>query len=217
SASLPRPDAQLFELLHRLIGELSLWSVAPDDEHDDRVFAGLGCLDILESPDRSGWKRNNVERIEIDRLDIAFFVLPRAAPNSRHRDKGLVSVVVMHHWAFARLGAAIAEIEPLGNRNGRHPRRIVADRRDDSIVFVIGRLKADDIIQRPLATRSLAVGKPAIGTFEVFEPRHALHHVDARDAKFRQRFHVASSVIAGNFSTKSVNARRTVSARYFRY
>src|SRR5262249_43600918 len=74
--SLPRPDAQLFELLHRLIGELSLWSVAPDDEHDDRVFAGLGCLDILESPDRSGWKRNNVERIEIDRLDIAFFVLP---------------------------------------------------------------------------------------------------------------------------------------------
>jgi hypothetical protein len=56
--------------------------------------------------------------------------------------------------------------------------------------------------------RSLAVGKPAVGAFEVFESRDALHHVGARDAEFGQRFNVVSAVAAGSsiLLTESVNA-----------
>ncbi len=54
--SFLRPNADVFELLHRLVGEFGLWAVAADDEHEDRVLAKVRRFHILEPPDCTGWK-----------------------------------------------------------------------------------------------------------------------------------------------------------------
>src|SRR5262249_51795 len=98
------------------------------------------------------------------------------------------SVVVVHHWAFARLGAAITEIKTFGDRNGCQARGIIADGRRHSATRVFGRLKANDIIENPLPSRRLAIGKPTIGAFELVEASDALHHIGAGDTESGQRF-----------------------------
>ncbi len=125
-------------------------------------------------------------------LDRAGLVLPAAAPFAGHGDEGLVGVVIVHQRALARLGPAIAEIEAFADLDRGEPRRVVADRRGDRPARTLRRLKADDVVERALAARHLAVGQPAVGAFEILEARHPLHHVGPRDLDLRQRFHPVS-------------------------
>ena len=64
---------------------------------------------LSSRPDRSWRKRDNVERIEIDRLDLAFFVLPRAAaifmfviggnaPKAEFTDKAMKELEELGVW-----------------------------------------------------------------------------------------------------------------------
>src|SRR5580658_11279598 len=119
----PRPGADIFQLLHRVIGEFGFGTVAANHKHQSRVLAVIRRPHVFEPPNSTGRKGNDIEWIEVDRLDLTALVFPRAAPNASHRNKSLVGVVVVHHRTFARLGAAISEIKALRYRNGGESRR----------------------------------------------------------------------------------------------
>ena len=191
--------------MHRLIGELGARCVAADHEHQDRILVGVALGDVLEAADHARRERNDVERIEIDVFDLAVLVFPARTPSAGHRDEGLVGVVIVHHRAATRFGPAIAEIKSLADLDGREPCRVVANRRRHRAAFAFGRLKSDDVVERALATRHLAVGQSAVKPFEVFETGDALYHLGPGQCNPRQRFHeippcvstIASTVACG--------------------
>src|SRR5262252_9419938 len=117
-AVLARPNAGLFKLLHSRVREFGFWGVTADYKHENCILARRSRRDIFEAPDRARRKRNHIEGMKVDRFDLAPLVLPATAPCPGHRNEGLVSIVVVHHWAFARLGTAITEIKTFGDRNG---------------------------------------------------------------------------------------------------
>src|SRR5215472_15798639 len=168
------PNAGVFKLFHRRVGEFSFWAIAADHKHQDGVLAGWTRRDVFEAADRAGRKRNHIERIKLDRFDLTFLVLPTTAPRPRHGNKGLVGVVVMHHRTFAWLGTAVTEIEAFGDRDRRQTRGVVADRRGHRAAGIFGWLETDDVIKRALALRRRAVGGPAVGAFEVIKAGDAL-------------------------------------------
>ncbi len=204
-----RPYAGVFKLFHRRVGEFGLGAVAADDEHQDRILAAGTRRDIFEPPDSPRRKRDDIERIEIDRFHLAGLVLPTAVPTAGHGNEGFVGVVVVHHRALARLSAAIAEVEPFGDWNCRKPRRVVADRRCDGAARSFGRLKADYVKEYPFALRRLGIRQSAVGAFEILKPRHALEHVGARKPEFRQRFHGRFSRVCGLFAVWPMPASAT--------
>src|SRR5262249_50196183 len=119
----------------------------------------------------------------------ALLVLPAASPGARHRNEGLVGVVIVHHRTIAGFGAAIAEIETFGNLDRCKARGIVADRGGHGPALAWRRLKADDVIEFANAALHLAVGQPAIGTLEILEPRDTFHHFGPGQTGTRQGFH----------------------------
>ena len=74
----------------------------------------------------------------------------------------LVGVMVVHHGPVTGLCLAVAQIETFGDRDRRGAGGVSADRRGDGVSFALGRLKSDHIEQRTLATRHVAVRKPAV-------------------------------------------------------
>src|SRR5579885_1767549 len=188
-ASAPRPDAGFFQARHGLIGEFGLRRIAADDEHKDRLLVRVAFGDVLEAADHAGRERDDVERLQVDIVDLAFLVLPARAPGAGHGDEGFVGVVIVHLRPVAGLGLAVAEVEAFADLDRRHARRLVADRRGRILADVGRRLEADDVVKRALAARHLAVRQAAVGAFEILEARDALHHFLACQITPRQTFH----------------------------
>src|SRR5205085_10917630 len=104
------------------------------------------------------------------------------APRARHRNERLVGVVVVHHRSVTGFRAAVAEVKTFGNPDRGETRGFIADRRGDGAAFALWRLKSDDIVEGAKALLHLAVGKSAVGPFQVPEKGNALQHVGAGNA-----------------------------------
>src|SRR5579885_993318 len=189
NSRLRRPDAGFLQARHGLIGEFGLRRIAADDEHKDRLLVRVAFGDVLEAADHAGRERDDVERLQVDIVDLAFLVLPARAPGAGHGDEGFVGVVIVHLRPVAGLGLAVAEVEAFADLDRRHARRLVADRRGRILADVGRRLEADDVVKRALAARHLAVRQAAVGAFEILEARDALHHFLACQITPRQTFH----------------------------
>jgi hypothetical protein len=113
--------------LHRERRELGLRLVAADDEHEHVLLARLAVGHVHEAARHADRERDHVERLEVDVLHRLALV-PLAAPAAGHGDEGLVRVVVVHERPLARLRLAVAEVESLGDADGRHGGGVVAHR-----------------------------------------------------------------------------------------
>src|SRR5258708_25640522 len=113
------------------------------------MSVGVARGDVLEAADHARRERNDVERSEIDVFDLAVLVFPARTPSARHRDEGLVGIVIVHHRAATRFGPAIAELKSLTDLDGLETSRVVADRRRHRAAFVFWRLESDDVVERP--------------------------------------------------------------------
>jgi hypothetical protein len=69
--SFARPNAGPRKLLHGLAREFGSGTVAADYEHQDALLIRIAWRHVLETADCGGRKGNDVERIEVDMLDLA--------------------------------------------------------------------------------------------------------------------------------------------------
>jgi hypothetical protein len=167
-----------FAALHRQRRELGLRLIAADDEHQDVLPAGLVVADVHEAPRHADRKGDDIQRAQVDvLLSLAF--IPFAAPAPGHGDEGLVGIVVVHQRPLAGLRLAVAQVEAFRDGDGGHRRGVVADRRGDGLIIRTWFLKADHCIELPATFRQRAVGQAAVRTFQLPEPRDALHHFRA--------------------------------------
>src|SRR5271170_7992595 len=102
------PGASRDEFLHRPISEFGARTIAADHEHQDPLLVGVAFGNIFKTTGHAGRERDDIEGTDIDKFHFAFLVLPTTPPFTRHRYKGLVGIVVMHHRSVARFGATIA-------------------------------------------------------------------------------------------------------------
>src|SRR5207302_5199656 len=187
---LARHRAGGLDSAHRLVREFRARRVAADHEHQGRVLVLRSPGDVHEAAYGAGREGDQVERLEVHVLELAALVLPEGAPGPGHGDESLVGVVVVQHRALARARPAVAEVESLGDLDRSHARGLHAHRRLLAPALGSGRLEADDVVENALAAGHLRIGQAAVGAFQLFEARHALHHLFSRDAAPRQGFPV---------------------------
>src|SRR5208282_3662219 len=104
-------------------------------------------------------------------------VFPAASPGARHRDKRLVGIVIMQHWAFAGQRLAKAQIETFRDFDRGRPGRVVAHGRYGRPLCSSWRLKADYIEQGSFTSGHATVRKPSVRAPELVKAGHALHHL----------------------------------------
>src|ERR1700679_3862575 len=107
-----RQHARFLYFLHGLVSEFRAWPITGNHEHEDGLLLRIARRHILETARDARREGHHIERPQIDMLDGALLILPATAPGSRHRDEGLVGVVIVHHRPAPRLGTAITKIEP---------------------------------------------------------------------------------------------------------
>jgi len=160
-----------FAALHRRGRELGLRLVAADDEHEEVLAVRLVVGHVHESPRHARGERDHVVGVEVHILERVALV-PFATPLSRHRNEGLVRVVVVHERALAWLCLAVAEVEAFGDGD----RGLGGGIRADGGVSRLRGLEAEHVEQSPPALGQRTVGQAAIGALQLLEARDARHH-----------------------------------------